>query len=73
MFHAKNKMLVDISRRMGRTDSALPMKLSNLASIDPEFIITCRKGLWGWLVRPRAIWAVARYSRSLGSTQSDLV
>lgn len=32
MFHAKNKMLVDISRRMGRTDSALPMKLSNPGS-----------------------------------------
>lgn len=57
MFHAKNKMLVDISRRMGRTDSALPMKLSNLASIDPEFLKTGRKGLDGASEFDRAMWA----------------
>lgn len=56
-FHAKNKMLVDISRRMGRTDSALPMKLSNLASIDPEFRKTGRKGLEGASDFDRAMWA----------------
>ena len=46
-FHAKNKMLVEISERMGRKPSALPMKLSNLASIDPEFRKAGRKGLEG--------------------------
>lgn len=56
-FHNKNKMLVDISRRMGRTDSALPMKLSNLASIDPEFLKTGRKGLEGASDFDRAMWA----------------
>ena len=46
-FHAKNKMLVEIRERMGRKPSALPMKLSNLASIDPEFRKAGRKGLEG--------------------------
>ena len=55
-FHAKNKMLVDISQRMGRTDSALPMKLSNLASIDPEFLKTGRKGLPGASNFDRKMW-----------------
>lgn len=56
-FHKQNKMLVDISRRMGRTDSALPMKLSNLASIDPVFRKSGRKGLEGASVFDRAMWA----------------
>jgi len=56
-FHKKNKMLVDISRRMGRTDSALPMKLSNMASLDPEFLKTGRKGLPGASNLDRAMWA----------------
>jgi putative restriction endonuclease len=56
-FHAKNKMLVDISLRMGRKPSALPMKLSNLASIDPEFRRTGRKGLEGASEFDRAMWA----------------
>ncbi len=55
-FHAQNKMLVDISRRMGRTDAALPMKLTNLASIDPEFLKTGRKGLPGASEFDRAMW-----------------
>ena len=55
-FHAKNKMLVDISRRMGRKDSALPMKLSNLASLDPEFRKTGRKGLPGASEYDRIMW-----------------
>lgn len=57
MFHAKNEMLVDISRRMARTDSALPMKLSNLASIDPEFVKTGRKGLEGASTFDKEMWA----------------
>jgi len=60
MFHAKNKMLVDISQRMGRKPSALPMKLSNLASIDPEFRKTGRKGLKGASDFDRAMWAEYR-------------
>jgi putative restriction endonuclease len=55
-FHNKNKMLVDISQRMGRKPSALPMKLSNLASIDPEFRRTGRKGLEGASEFDRAMW-----------------
>jgi HNH endonuclease len=55
-FHAKNTMLVDISRRMGRTDSALPMKLSNLASIDPEFVKSGRKGLEGASTFDKTMW-----------------
>jgi putative restriction endonuclease len=56
-FHAKNKMLVEISERMGRKPSALPMKLSNLASIDPEFRKPGRKGLEGASEFDRAMWA----------------
>ncbi len=56
-FDTKNKMLVDISQRMGRKPSALPMKLSNLASIDPEFVKTGRKGLSGASAFDKAMWA----------------
>lgn len=56
-FHAKNKMLVEISKRMGRTPSALPRKLSNLASLDPEFRKTGRKGLENTSALDRTMWA----------------
>ncbi len=64
----------------GRKPSALPMKLSNLASIDPEFRRTGRKGLKGApRLDPgafdRAIWAEyhARgcFNNALGSEREE--
>lgn len=43
--HAKNKMLVEASERMGCKASALLMKISNLASVDPEYLKTGGKEL----------------------------
>ena len=43
--HASNPVIVSVSDQIGRTPSALAMKLTNFASLDPEIISTGRRGL----------------------------
>jgi hypothetical protein len=55
-FHKRHRMLGDISQCMGRTKSASPMKLSNLASLGPVLLRTGQKGLSGANALDRAVW-----------------
>lgn len=55
-FHSGNPELVRAAGAMGRTASALAMKLSNLASVDPSFRQSGRSGLSGASAADRAIW-----------------
>lgn len=56
-FHQGNPLIIATAAKIGRTPSALAMKLSNLASLDPDITGSGRKGLAGASQLDRAIWA----------------
>lgn len=56
-FDQSNPEIVRISKLIGRTPSALAMKLSNLAGLDKKIIDSGRSGLSGASNLDRAIWA----------------
>ena len=45
--HKGNKEIIELAGLIGRTPSALAMKLCNIASLDPVIISSGRKGLSG--------------------------
>ena len=55
-FHAGNPEIIKFAELIGRTPSALAMKLSNIASLDPEITSTGRKGLSGASYADREMW-----------------
>lgn len=54
--HSKNPEIIRFARLIGRTPSALAMKLTNIASLDPEIRSTGRKGLSGSSIADRKMW-----------------
>jgi hypothetical protein len=54
--HAGNPLVIEISEQMGRTPSALAMKLTNFASLDPEIVRTGRRGLGNVAAADMRIW-----------------
>lgn len=54
--HSKNPEVIKLAKRIGRTSSALAMKLTNIASLDPAITLTGRTGLPGASVADRAMW-----------------
>ena len=54
--HYRNPEIIRAARAMGRTPSALAMKLVNLASLDPDITGTGRKGLKGASANDRTLW-----------------
>lgn len=54
--HKGNPRIIDLADHLGRTPSAVAMKLTNLASLDPEITGTGRKGLRGSSKGDRAIF-----------------
>ncbi|MBE9607799.1 HNH endonuclease [Chitinilyticum piscinae] len=55
--HKTNPLIIVTAHKIGRTPSALAMKLCNFASLDPEIIGNGRKGLAGASNLDREIWA----------------
>ena len=55
--HFRNPEIVKFAALIGRTPSALAMKLTNIASLDPAITSTGRKGLKGAAAADRAMWA----------------
>lgn len=55
-FHQRNPRIIEVAGKIGRTPSALAMKLSNLASLDPVIRESGRRGLEGASSADRAIW-----------------
>ena len=43
--HSRNKEIVKLAEKIGRTPSAVAMKLVNFASLDPEIVNSGRAGL----------------------------
>jgi hypothetical protein len=55
--HKANPEIVELAKLIGRTPSALAMKLVNFASLDPVIIDSGRTGLRGASAADRAIWS----------------
>ena len=55
--HASNPIIIQFARVMGRSPSALAMKLVNIASLDPKIISTGRSGLRNVSSQDRLVWA----------------
>jgi hypothetical protein len=54
--HGRNPAIIELAKLIGRTPSALAMKLVNFASLDPSIINTGRRGLTGASALDREIW-----------------
>lgn len=54
--HSKSPPIIDLALRIGRTPSAVAMKLVNFASLDPAILTTGRKGLSGASANDKKIW-----------------
>lgn len=55
-FHMRNPEIIRYANLIGRTPSALAMKLSNIASLDPAITSTGRSGLSGASSADKAMW-----------------
>ena len=55
--HSRNPEVVELAQLIGRTPSAVAMKLVNFASIDPAITSTGRAGLGNASLLDREIWA----------------
>lgn len=58
--HHRNSVIIRYARAIERTPSALAMKLTNLASLDPAITGTGRRGLANASGQDRALWAEMR-------------
>ena len=54
--HHRNPEIIEAAQAIGRSPSALAMKLGNLASLDPHITGTGRKGLTSSSVNDLALW-----------------
>ncbi len=54
--HSRNPEIIRYANLIGRTPSALAMKLTNIASLDPAIINSGRSGLPGASAADRAMW-----------------
>ncbi|MFZ5722211.1 MAG: HNH endonuclease [Pseudomonadota bacterium] len=55
--HQSNPLIIKIARLLERTPGSVAMKLSNLASLDPEITASGRKGLEGASGLDKAVWS----------------
>lgn len=54
--HSRNPEIIKYAEVIGRTPSALAMKLTNIASLDPAITSTGRRGLKGASTSDKAMW-----------------
>ncbi len=54
--HQRNPEIQALAQHMGRTPSSVAMKLTNLASLDPQITASGRKGLAGASILDRSVW-----------------
>ena len=55
-FHRRQPLIIQAAKSLQRTPDSLAMKLSNLASLDPQITGTGRKGLPGASELDRQMW-----------------
>ena len=56
-FHSRQPVVVEVAEKMRRTPGSLAMKLSNLASLDPNLQARGIVGLKGASNLDKAVWA----------------
>ena len=54
--HSRNKQVIELAKLIGRTPSAVAMKCTNFASLDPSITVSGRKGLRNASGLDREIW-----------------
>ena len=54
--HRRNPEIIEAAKAIGRSPSALAMKLANMASLDPDITDTGRTGLRASSANDRALW-----------------
>lgn len=54
--HSRNQDIIRLAEKIGRTPSAVAMKLVNLASLDPEIVNSGRSGLGNASAMDRKVW-----------------
>ncbi|MBI5485041.1 MAG: HNH endonuclease [Deltaproteobacteria bacterium] len=54
--HSRNQDIIRLAERIGRTPSAVAMKLVNFASLDPEIVNSGRAGLGNASAMDRKVW-----------------
>ncbi|MFG0427392.1 HNH endonuclease [Serratia liquefaciens] len=70
--HSKNPDIIHFAKMIGRTPSALAMKLVNLASLDPFITQSGRSGLKGASNADRALWQEMRHDTDAFNQQCQL-
>ena len=70
-FHSTNPEIIKYGELIGRTSSALAMKLSNIASLDPAITSTGRKGLTGASSADKAMWEEMQSNWDLFVTETQ--
>lgn len=71
--HKGNPQIIKISNLIGRTPDALAMKLTNLASLDPQITETGRKGLSGCSKLDKEVWAEFQKSPEVVGYESQSI
>ncbi|HHD56982.1 MAG TPA: HNH endonuclease [Desulfobulbaceae bacterium] len=69
--HQRNSEIIKYAALIGRTPSALAMKLTNIASLDPAITATGRKGLKGASRADRQMWEEMQNDWDRFVTQSE--
>lgn len=64
--HQSNPLIIKVAEMLDRTPGSVAMKLSNLASLDPEITASGRRGLEGASALDRAVWA--EFAQNPGAT-----
>lgn len=54
--HSRNQDIIRLAEKIGRTPSAVAMKLVNFASLDPEIVKSGRSGLGNASATDRLVW-----------------
>lgn len=54
--HSRNSEIIELAQLIGRTPSAVAMKLVNFASLDPTITSTGRRGLGNASQADRSVW-----------------
>ncbi len=69
--HARNPEIMRTANAIGRTPSALAMKLVNIASLDPEITATGRSGLKNASANDRVMWDEMQNNWERFAVESD--
>jgi len=70
-YDRRNRVVIDVASRMGRTPSSLAMKLSNFASLDPIHKARGKKGLSGATKQDRMMWAEFQFQTETLGVESE--